>query len=62
MLSNNAVSEAKEKVVKLEWVKKIHVGVYEMQRLPNVYLSASQLNSVQQSSKWGKILSIFLKG
>lgn len=59
MLSNNAVSEAKEKVVKLEWVKKIHVGVYEMQRLPNVYLSASQLNSVQQSSKWGKILSIF---
>lgn len=32
-----------------------------MQRLPNVYWSTSQLNSVQQSSKWGKILSIFLK-
>lgn len=32
-----------------------------MQRLPNVYWSASQLNSVEQSSKCGKILSVFLK-
>lgn len=38
------------------------MNAYEMQTLSNVYRYTSQLNSVQQSSKWEMILSIFFKG